>query len=118
MSDRARNRRPAQKEGLQAAIDFTKYLLTLSGGAIAFIIQPSFYQVDILIKLFAFLATVTLGSCVISGLFVFSRGSVMLAEGTYSLEDRYIKIPGQINIFSFAAGFICAAICVLLKAVH
>jgi hypothetical protein len=33
-----------EKEGLQAAIDFTKFLLTLAGGAIAFIIQPTYFS--------------------------------------------------------------------------
>ena len=40
----------AEKEGLQAAIDFTKYLLTLAGGAIAFVIQPTFFSGSLLLK--------------------------------------------------------------------
>ena len=31
-----------EKEGVQAAVDFVKYLLTLAGGAIALLIKPSF----------------------------------------------------------------------------
>jgi hypothetical protein len=39
-----------EKEGLQTAVDFTKFLLTLAGGAVAFIIQPSFFSGNCLLK--------------------------------------------------------------------
>jgi hypothetical protein len=98
-----------QKEGLQAAIDFTKYLLTLSGAAIAFVIQPSFSGSDIELRVLSTFSIILLAVCVISGLAVCSRGCVMLANGNYDLEDIFIKIPGLINMFSFGLGFLFLA---------
>lgn len=105
----------AEKEGPQSAVDFTKYLLTLSGGGIAFVIQPSFSGTDLLLKILGTFSIILLSICVISGLAVLSRGSVMLSEANYSLEDARIKIPGVINVFSFGGGFILLAISVWLK---
>ena len=93
-----------EKEGLQTAVDFTQFLLTLAGGAVAFIIQPSFFSGNCLLKTLSLFALVLLTICVISGLMVFSRGCVMLAEKNYALEDRHIKIPGRINVISFGLG--------------
>jgi hypothetical protein len=36
------SREPDQKEGFQTTVDFVKLLITLSSGAIAFVIQPAF----------------------------------------------------------------------------
>jgi hypothetical protein len=108
-----------EKEGLQAAIDYTKYLLTLAGGAIAFVIQPTFYAAgNYQVKLWSMLALVFLVISVISGLFVFSGGSMMLSRKNYDLEFRYIKIPGLINVISFSIGFICVSIAVAIKLIH
>ena len=108
-----------EKEGLQSAIDYTKYLLTLAGGAIAFVIQPTFYGAgNYQVKLWSLLALGFLMLSVISGLFVFSGGSVMLSEKNYNLEHPYVKIPGLINVFSFLIGFICVSVAVAIKLVH
>jgi apyrase len=106
-----------EKEGLQAAIDFTKYLLTLSGGAIAFIIQPNsnFFSGDELVKHLSLSSLCLLVICVLSGLVVFSAGAVMLARKNYNLEFRHIKWAGQVNVFSFAIGFVLLAIVVGIK---
>jgi|SRR5271163_1872934 hypothetical protein len=106
-----------QKEGLQAAIDFTKFLLTLSGGAIAFVIQPTFFAGECFLKGLAIVSLVCLGTCVISGLLVFSAGSVMLARKNYDLEFRHVKYAGMVNIISFALGFIFVAIAVAIKVI-
>jgi hypothetical protein len=108
------NRAP-NKEGLQSAIDFTKFLLTLAGGGIAFIIQPTQFEGDGWIKAFSFAALVLLTICAVSGLFVFSGGSVNLADGKYQLEDPWIKIPGIINVVSFGFGFVALAITIAIR---
>ena len=107
----------AEKEGLQAAIDFTKYLLTLAGGAIAFVIQPTFFSGSLLLKGLSIAALILLTVSVIAGLFVFSRGCVMLAEKDYSLEDKRIKILGMANVISFGVSFVLLAVAVALKVI-
>lgn len=104
-----------EKEGLQAAIDFTKFLLTLAGGAIAFIIQPTFFAGHPVLKALSILALVLLTISVVSGLLVFSGGSVMLSKKNYDLEDKHVKWPGMINVLSFAAGFVLLAIAVGIR---
>jgi hypothetical protein len=95
-----------EKEGLQTAIDFTKFLLTLAGGAIAFVIKPEFFGQSPLLKYISIAALVLLTVCVISGLFVFSGGCMMLARKDYNLERKYVKLPGIINVVSFGLGFL------------
>ncbi len=102
-------------EGLQSAVDFTKYLIALAGGAIAFVIKPEFYTTDPLLKILSTLSLGLLSISVISGLLVFSAGCVMLSSGNYSLRDRFIKIPGIINVVTFGFGFIFLAIAVCIK---
>lgn len=106
---------PFAKEGLQTAVDFTKTLLTLSGGAIAFILQPIFYGDSPLLRTMAVLALLALAICVLSGLSVISGAGILLSQRNYDLENPYIKIPGLINIWSFAAGFLFVAILVAAK---
>jgi hypothetical protein len=106
------------KEGLQSAIDFTKFLLTLAGGAIAFVIQPTFFGGDIVLKYLAITALIFLSICVISGLLVFSAGSMMLARKNYNLEFRHVKYAGMLNVLSFAIGFLLIAIAVALKVIR
>ena len=110
MSDKA-----PYKEGLQAAIDFTKYLLTLAGGAIAFVIQPASLAGGCWTKVLSILALGSLFACVVSGLFVLAGGATKLAEGNYSLENRFVKTPGIINVVSFGLGFLFLAIVILIK---
>ena len=107
-----------EKEGLQTAIDFTKYLLTLAGGAIAFAIQPQFFAGSGLLKTISLVALVLLTVSVVSGLFVFSRGCVMLAEKDYRLSDSRIKLFGMLNVVSFGLSFILLAVVVAIKVVE
>lgn len=104
-----------EKEGLQSAVDFTKYLLTLAGGAIAFVIQPTFAGESYWLKVLSIASLVLLGICVISGLAVFSRGAVMLSEKKYSLNEGHIKWAGRVNVISFGLGFILLAIAVAMR---
>lgn len=95
-----------EKEGIQSAIDFVKYILTLSGGAIAFLIQPTFLQNSIPIKILSSFSFVLLIVCIFSGLLVHARGCVMLSKREYDLEDPHLKYAGLVNQFSFALGFL------------
>src|SRR5664280_2471897 len=103
-----------QKEGLQAAIDFTKYLITMAGGAIAFVIKPD-YVGSADLKSLSIGVLVLLSISVVTGLLVVSAGSLMLGRGHYDLEDRYIKIPGLINVIAFACSFLLLALEVGIK---
>ena len=102
-------------EGIQSALDFTKYLIILAGGAIAFVIKPDFYGTDLLLKILSTFSIVLLIISAISGLLVLSAGCVMLSRGDYSLAKPYIKIPGLVNVVSFGFGFLILAIAVSLK---
>lgn len=107
-----------EKDGIQTAIDFTKLLVALAGGGIALVIQPNFFTADALLKVLSIGALLFLSICVLSGLFVFSGGSVMLANKNYNLEDKHIKIPGLVNVFSFGLGFLFLAVAVAIKVLN
>jgi hypothetical protein len=107
-----------QKEGLQTAIDFTKYLLTLAGGAIAFGIQPSFFGTNAWLKTMALAALVSLVVSIIAGLMVYSRGCILLSEGKYKLEDDRIRFWGLINLLTFVFSFFLLAISVAVKIIE
>jgi hypothetical protein len=107
----------AEKEGLQSAIDFTKLLLTLAGGAIAFVIQPSFIAGSIVLKVLSISALLSLSISVLSGLVSISGSCVMLSEKNYRLEYRFVKYPGIINVITFAIGFVLVAVAVGVKIV-
>ena|SRR2546423_596336 len=104
-----------EKEGLQTAIDFTKYLLTLAGGAIAFGIQPAYFVGNYWLKVLSITALVSLMVSIVSGLMVFSRGCVMLSEGTYRLRDSRIRAWGLVNLGTFVLSFLLLAIAVAIK---
>jgi hypothetical protein len=104
-----------QKEGLQSAIDFTKTLLTLATAAIPFVIQPSFFAGSSWLKFFALTALALFVISAGSGLLVFMAGAVNLADGEYDLENKYVKIPGQINVIAFGLGVLFVAAGVAMK---
>ena len=107
-----------EKEGLQAAIDFTKLIMALAGGGIALVIQPNFFANSLCLKILSLGALLSLAICMISGLLVLSGGAPMLATKNYNLESRFIKIPGLINVFSFGIGFLFLAIAVAIKLIR
>ena len=104
-----------EKEGLQAAIDFTKLIMALAGGGIAPVIQPNFFANSLCLKILSLAALFSLALCMSSGLLVLSGGAPMLATKNYNLESRFIKIPGLINVFSFGIGFLLLAIVIATK---
>ena len=105
------------KEGLKGAIEFTKTLLALSGGAIAFILQPATVgaKPTVLESGLALLSLLALAVVVISGLVVISGACVLLSRREYDLENKYVMIPGRINIISFAVGFLILALHIAVK---
>jgi hypothetical protein len=107
-----------EKEGLQTAIDFTKYLLTLAGGAIAFGIQPSFFGSNVWLKGMALCSLISLVISIIAGLMVYSRGCILLSEGKYKLEDNRIRFWGLINLITFGFSFFLLAIGVAVKIIE
>jgi hypothetical protein len=104
-----------EKDGLQTAIDFTKYLLTLSGGADCIYHSTEFFSSGASAKLLSLCSLGFLVICVLSGLVVFSVGAVMLARKNYDLEFIHIRWAGLVNVFSFAIGFVLLAIVVGMK---
>lgn len=98
-----------QKEGIEKAIDFTKYLLTLAGAALAFFVT----QIDRLVALsYTWKGIVTLGAIsftfsIVAGLLVLMRASTMLAEEHYDLRDDSLRIPGLLNVISIGLGSLC-----------
>ena len=104
-----------QKEGLQTAIDFTKYLLTLAGGAIAFGIQPTFFGGSAWLKAMALASLVSLVVSIVAGLMVYSRGCILLSEGKYKLEDDRIRFWGLMNLTTFVFSFFLLAVSVAVK---
>jgi amino acid transporter len=103
------------KAGLQAIIDYTKVLLILAGGAIVFVIQPSFFGGSKLSKLLSILALLSLSVCIWSGVLIFARGAAMLAQKQYDLQDARIRFPRKLNVMAFLAGFILVALLVALR---
>jgi|SRR5712671_2220491 len=104
-----------EKEGVQAAIDLVKYLLTLAGGAIAFVIQPAIYQTSLLIKVLSSFSVGLLLISIVAGLLVHSRGCVMLSKKNYNLDDLHLRVPGIVNQVSFASGFVFLCIIMAVK---
>lgn len=105
------------KDGLQSALEFTRYLTAISAGGVAFLLEKGAleghlanwqrYAVTIIV--------ISLAVSVISGLTVLSRGAVMLAHGEHSLDDKLIRIPGIANLAGFAFGFLCLGCLVVLR---
>jgi hypothetical protein len=105
------------KEGLKGAIDYTKTLLGLSAGAIAYLVPPlaANERPAFLTTVLALLSLIALVTCVLSGLFVISGASVLLSHRQYDLENKYVMIPGRINTFSFGAGFVLLSLYVAVR---
>jgi hypothetical protein len=104
-----------QKEGIQSAIDFIKYILTLAGGGLAFSIQHSFYAAGPAIRVLAAFGTVLLTISIIAGILAHSSGSVKLSRAEYDQNDPYFRVPGLIMIFSFGIGFVLIIAGVAIK---
>jgi vacuolar-type H+-ATPase subunit I/STV1 len=97
---------PPQKDGLDSALEFTKFVITLDSGLIAFLTGAAFLAsineqwetVSVIVSL-AFLV-----ASVIAGVFVYMRVATMLSDAKYDLGDPWLSIPGAINVACFAFG--------------
>jgi len=96
------------KEGLQAAIDVTKFTLAVAGAAIAFLLSS-----DVLKKVTTFwakglvtLALVGFGVSAIGGLLVLLQGASNIANAAYDLNQPLVRYPGMANILGLLVGFV------------
>ncbi len=113
------------KDGMVSALDFTKYLLAISGAVMAFLLSSETSKTigsealktasSDLVKGVLSVALVFFSLSTLGGLLVLARGAQMLSDGDYSLEDRYLKIPGLINVFGFAIAFLCVAVVIAAR---
>ena len=103
------------KDGLQAAIDVTKYTLTIAGAAIGFLISSDTLKAatEDWQRWILTLSLVGFGLSALGGLLVLMEGATCLANGTYSLEQRTLKYPGLASVFGLAAGFIGTTVFVI-----
>jgi hypothetical protein len=103
------------KEGLQAAIDLTKYTLTVAGAAIAFLLSSetlkNVTRVDR--KLLVTVALLGFGCSAIGGVMVLMESASNLANKQYELNQPFLRIPGIINIIGLGAGLLFATLFVL-----
>src|SRR5271166_3102239 len=98
-----------EKEGIQSAIDFVKYILALSGGAIAFAIQPSFYAENLQVKVLASFGVFMLTVSIIAGIFCFRiPGLIMLGFFTFSFA--FIVYPDSLKVRENSLRFVAGRI--------
>jgi Co/Zn/Cd efflux system component len=94
------------KEGLESALDFTKFVITLDGALIAFVTGATFLT-DITSgweKAAALGALAALLISIAAGILVSMEIASKLSNGSYDLGDKHVKIPGMVNVISFALG--------------
>ena len=100
-----------KKEGLDSALEFTKFVITLDSGLIAFLTGTTFLAlvhehweiVAVLVSLAFLIASIA------AGVFVYMRVATKLSDGDYDLEDPWLSIPGAVNVICFAAGTVGVA---------
>jgi hypothetical protein len=103
-----------RKEGLQAALDFTKYTLALAGAAILYLLNS-----DAAKALTGWTAWVLVGSLVcfaasaIAGILVLMQGASNVSNANYDLSDRWLRGPGVVNFLGLIGGFGLAAVFVI-----
>lgn len=98
----------SRKAGLDGALEFTKFVITLDSALIAFLTGATFlqnianYWERALVILILAMLALSLGA----GIFVYMRAATMLGDGRYELGDPHLRIPGAINVIFFALGAI------------
>ena len=103
-----------RKEGLQAALDFTKYTLAVAGAAILYLLNS-----DATKSLTGWTAWVLVGSLVcfaasaIAGILVLMQGASNVSNANYDLSDGWLRGPGIVNFLGLMGGFGLAAIFVI-----
>src|SRR5581483_5128721 len=98
----------AEKEGLNAAVEYTKLIITLDSGLIAFLTGTTFvarlHTGSEKLAIVAVLLLLGLSLC--AGLVAYMRACTMLGSADYNLSDRYLSIPGMVNVVCFAVGVV------------
>ena len=89
--------------------------MTLSGAGITFIATIDTAPLGSVQRWFLGAALLLLAVSLAAGLMVWSRAAQMLSKKNYNLRDRYLEIPGLINILSFGAGVVSLGVCVAIK---
>lgn len=109
----------AKKDGLDSAVEFTKFIITMDSGLIAFVTGTTFLsEVDPGLGRYAvLLALAALATSLVAGILVYMRSATMLSEGKYALNDRHLMIPGQVNVWGFAVGAVAVAALAVIELV-
>ena len=99
-----------RKEGLQSALDVTKFNVAIAGGAIAFLLDTDSikYAVTSLQRTLLTLALIGFGVSAICGILVLLEGASMIAGRGFNL-DNYIVVPGVLNFAGLMAAFLFAS---------
>lgn len=103
-----------RKEGLQAALDFTKYTLAVAGAAILYLLNSESTK-----SLTGWTAWVLVGSLVcfaasaIAGILVLMQGASNISNANYDLSDGWLRNPGVVNFLGLMGGFGLAAVFVI-----
>lgn len=95
-----------KKDGLNSALDFTKFVITLDGALIAFVTGATFLQDiqnwwEILATILALAALLT---SIVAGILVSMAVATMLSDGNYDLAHKPLSIPGMFNVIGFGLG--------------
>jgi len=95
------------KEGLTAALDFTKFTLAMNGAAILYLLGSDTLKTvtGLWAKSIVIAALASFGISAIGGIFVLMAGATNLSDGNYDLHDKWLCRPGLWNIFGLMAGF-------------
>jgi Na+/serine symporter len=105
-----------RKEGLQAALDFTKYTLAVAGAAILYLLNS-----DASNSLTGLTAWVLVGSLVcfaasaIAGILVLMQGASNVSNANYDLSDGWLRGPGVVSFLGLMGGFSLATVFVIAR---
>jgi hypothetical protein len=105
----------ATLKALENSVEFTKHVMTLSGAGMAFVITLDLQKLANIQRISIAISIIFLAVALAAGLLVWSRATVMMAKSSYNLDDRYLKIPGLINLFSFAFGVVSLGAYVIIR---
>jgi len=102
---------PSHKDGLDSALEFTKFVITLDSGLIAFLTGATFLaSLGGRWEIISTLVSLTfLVASIVAGLFVYMRVATKLGAAEYDLSDPSLAVPGMINVMCFAFGAVGVA---------
>ena len=104
------------KDALTTGGDFIKYLTALGTGALVFSVGLIDKDAALVgsAKWFIIGSWVCLAISVVGGILAYSRVPIMLAEGNYDLEDRYLTVPGRGQQVLFVFGVVALGIALVV----